>query len=397
MLLLVTRKKNGCQVLREGFCFFFPGSRGMEMQTYTIGYGKFRVQEWLLKAKISTSAKMTYTVLATCSGGKDHTWPSQKYLADQLMVSVRSIQRYLQELVRAGLITICWERIKGCSRRVYWFLQNKITGPDSPNPVVQNRNSGTTKMVDQHDNLSPHLDNKEKVIEIPPFPPSVESNLITFPAACGAGGNFENRNFGEFVDNQQWQEAKEKLHQEYPEISPLLNLLTSRMTDSGFILEGPNHIFMAMIEKNHGKKIEIALKQAGVLFFSYGIQPAETMKKIEENFQAVEALRAEANRKAQAATILAARVAEDELSKLPLKKQFELLANEYPLKKSQWIAWEIFSRMSMHKELPNISILLKSICNHKSTDTSWNKDGGRWIPALSKWLKERRWMDKPYG
>ena len=123
----------------------------------------------------------------------------------------------------------------------------------------------------------------------------------------------------------------------------------------------------------------------------------QKMKKIEENFQAVEALRAEANRKAQAATILAARVAEDELSKLPLKKQFELLANEYPLKKSQWMAWEIFSRMSMHKELPNISILLKSICNHKSTDTSWNKDGGRWIPALSKWLKERRWMDKPYG
>lgn len=367
------------------------------MQTYTIGYGKFRVQEWLLKAKISTSAKMTYTVLATCSGGKDHTWPSQKYLADKLMVSVRSIQRYLQELVCAGLITICWERIKGCSRRVYWFLQNKIMGPDYPDPVVQNGNSGTTKMVDQHDTLSPHLDNKEKVIEIPPFPPSVKGNLVTTPAAFEAGGDFENINFGELVDNQQWQEAKEKLHQEYPEISPLLNLLTSRKTDSVFFLEGPNHIFMDMIEKNHGRKIENALKRSGVLLFSYGIQHPEIMNRFEENYQVVEAQRAEANREAQASSILAARIAEDELSKLPLKQQFELLANEYPLKKSQWMAWQIFSRMANINELPNISILLKNIRNHKAMDASWNKDGGRWIPALSKWLRERRWMDKPYG
>ena len=111
----------------------------------------------------------------------------------------------------------------------------------------------------------------------------------------------------------------------------------------------------------------------------------------------MEALRAEADRKAQTATILTARVAEDEISKLSLKQQFEMVANEYPLKKSQWMAWQIFSRMAKRKELPNISILLKNIRNHKATDASWNKDGGRWIPALSKWLRERRWMDKPYG
>jgi len=367
------------------------------MQTYTIGYGKFRVQEWLLKAKISTSAKMTYTVLATCSGGKDHTWPSQKYLADHLMVSVRSIQRYLQELVRAGLITICWQRIKGYSRRVYWFLQNKIMGQDLPDPEVRNGNSDTTKMVDQYDNLSPHLDNKEKVIEIPPFPPLEERNPVTSPTAWDVERDFEIRNFGEIVDNQQWQTANKILIQEYPEIRPLLNLLTSRMTESGLVLEGPNHIFMASMEKNYGKKIENALKLAGIAFFSYGIQQPEIIKKIEEKCQAMEALGAEADRKAKIATILAARVAEGEISKLSLKQQFEMVANEYPLKKSQWMAWHIFSRMAKSNELPNITILLKNIRNHKATDASWNKDGGRWIPALSKWLRERRWMDKPYG
>jgi hypothetical protein len=362
-----------------------------------MSYGKFRVQEWLLKAKISTSAKMTYTVLATCSGGKDHTWPSQQYLADKLMVSVRSIQRYLQELVRAGFITICWERIKGCNRRVYWFLQNNITGPNLPNPVVRNEKSGTTKMVDQDDNLSPHLDNKERVIEIPPSPPSEERNPVLSLAANNVGGDSEIKNFDEIVDTPQWQTAKKMLVQQHPTIRPMLNLLTSRMTKSGLLLEGPNHIFVTMIEKNHGHKIEKALKQAGILSCSYGIQQVEIIEKIEAKCRATEAFRAEADRKVQAATLLAAKVAEDELSSLPLKQQFELLANEYPLKKSQWMAWQVFSRMSKRKELPKISILLKNIHNHKATDTSWNKDNGRWIPALSKWLRERRWMDMPYG
>lgn len=58
--------------VKGNFLLFFPGFRGNRNEIHTIGYGKFRVQEWLLKAKISTSAKMTYTVLATCSAAAIH-------------------------------------------------------------------------------------------------------------------------------------------------------------------------------------------------------------------------------------------------------------------------------------------------------------------------------------
>ena len=35
------------------------------------------MQDWLLKADLSSGAKLTYSVLACCAGGKDHAWPDK--------------------------------------------------------------------------------------------------------------------------------------------------------------------------------------------------------------------------------------------------------------------------------------------------------------------------------
>ena len=62
--------------------------------------------ENLEKQEISLGARCTYGVLAQVSGKSDHCWPSQKYLAERLGVSIRTIQKYLKELVRLGFIAI---------------------------------------------------------------------------------------------------------------------------------------------------------------------------------------------------------------------------------------------------------------------------------------------------
>ena len=51
-------------------------------------------------------ARCAYGVLAQLSGKSDHCWPSQKYLAERLGVSIRTIQKYLKELARLGFIAI---------------------------------------------------------------------------------------------------------------------------------------------------------------------------------------------------------------------------------------------------------------------------------------------------
>lgn len=62
--------------------------------------------ENLEKQEISLGARCTYGMLAQVSGKSDHCWPSQKYLAERLGVSIRTIQKYLKELARLGFIAI---------------------------------------------------------------------------------------------------------------------------------------------------------------------------------------------------------------------------------------------------------------------------------------------------
>jgi DNA-binding MarR family transcriptional regulator len=348
------------------------------MPTFTIGYGKFRVQGWLFSFDIPLEAKMTYIVLATCSGGSDHTWVTQSYLSERLRVSKRTIQRYLRILEKTGLISRTWERLKGTTRRVYHFLYDKI-------------------MEEQQETRAHREENEDKQDQIPDEPlsslSSTNENKLFVNQPIGENGDSEDSD--EIENTPQWKEAKKILAQEDPLLSPIYNLLTSRMTDSRLTIEGPNAIVMKSIEQNHGETIGKALERVGCSTFFFGVQPIEIWETIEKQFQAKE-LKASRQAEETRKKMTADKAAETErLSMLPLKQQFELLADEYPLKKSRWMAWKVFAKMANRNELPNISVLLQSIRNHKILDTSWNKDNGRWIPSLPKWLRERRWIDKP--
>jgi DNA-binding MarR family transcriptional regulator len=347
------------------------------MPTFTIGYGKFRVQDWLFSLDIPLEAKMTYIVLATCSGGTDHTWVTQSYLSERLKVSKRTVQRYLKVLETAGLISRTWERLKGVTRRVYHFLCDKIMEelPETRVDIGEKQD----KISENPLSLSLSTDKNKLFI-----------NQIVEEAD---DTNFEDS--VEIEDTPQWKEAKRILDYEEPRLSPIFDLLTSRMTESGLTIEGPNAIVMKSVEQNHGDTIAKALERVGCSTFFFGVQPIEIRQIKEKQYQAKELKAARQAEKARKKTAVDKAAEMELLSNLPLKQQFELLVDEYPLKKSRWMAWRIFVKMANRNELPDISVLLQSVRNHKTLDTSWNKDNGRWIPALPKWLRERRWIDKP--
>ncbi len=350
------------------------------MPTFTIGYGKFRVQDWLFSLNISLEAKLAYIVLATCSGGTDHTWVSQSYLAQRLKVSRRTVQRYLKVLEKAGLISKTWERLKGVTRRVYHFLYDKIMEEKQETEI----GNGESK------------EKRKEISEKPPSPqPSSDGNNKFTTEAVAETDEFDDAE--EIEDTPQWKEAKKILDQEEPRLSPIFDLFTSRMTDSGLAIEGPNVIVMRSIEQNHGDAIARALEHVGCSTFFFGVQPIEIRQMKEKQYQAKELKAARQAEEARRKTAADRAAEKERLLNLPLKQQFEMLSNEYPLKKSRWMAWRVFVKMANRNELPNISVLLQSVRNHKTLDTSWKKDNGRWIPALPKWLRERRWIDKPSG
>ncbi len=62
--------------------------------------------EKLETQEVSLVARCMYGLLSQLSGKSDRCWPSQKYLAERLGVSIRTIQKYLKELVQLGFIAI---------------------------------------------------------------------------------------------------------------------------------------------------------------------------------------------------------------------------------------------------------------------------------------------------
>lgn len=73
--------------------------------------------------RISDGAYRCYILLQSmCYGEKDFCFPSEKYIATALGRSVRTIQRYLLELIKAGLIL---KKRRGSISNLYTILAKK--------------------------------------------------------------------------------------------------------------------------------------------------------------------------------------------------------------------------------------------------------------------------------
>ncbi|MFL0198152.1 helix-turn-helix domain-containing protein [Clostridium sp. WILCCON 0269] len=77
----------------------------------------------ILKANISGTAFKVYFLLESmCYGEKDSCFPSQSYIAEQLHICTRTVQRAIKELVQAKLISV---KRRGSISNLYYIL-NKV-------------------------------------------------------------------------------------------------------------------------------------------------------------------------------------------------------------------------------------------------------------------------------
>lgn len=235
----------------------------------------------------------------------------------------------------------------------------------------------------------------------PPFPPSDSAKAEHFSQSVPQAADATERE--DFSVNDQdnhplWLQAREALNapQYSPYYRPLLAQLTSRMTEQGLLLEWPNAAMTTAMQMNKSmmQDIENALHDLGISSFFFGVQKKSPEKEQQAMLQEECQRIAERERAAEAARLTAQAEAE-RLKNLSLKEQFSVLTQVYPRQSGQWLAWQAYKKMARDGELPAIHLLLRSI-NRQKTSTDWTRDNGRWIPGLSRWLHERRWLDLSY-
>lgn len=88
------------------------------MTNYTL------IDNSIITSNVSNGAFRLYIVLSSyCFGNKSTCFPSQNTLAEKLNKSVRTIQRYLKELILKGLIA---KRRRGSISSIYTLLAKKV-------------------------------------------------------------------------------------------------------------------------------------------------------------------------------------------------------------------------------------------------------------------------------
>lgn len=242
--------------------------------------GLFRLEGWLLKDnRLSTGAKMTYAVLACCSGGRDWARPSQAYLAAAVSASVRSIQNYLRELVQNQLIKVEKRPSGHTSRRVYRFIRpsggrpeaRKIqAAPPAPGPSAQTSARPEAegqarefpppgeKYAPSYKNIN-KKNNKEEAFKARAALSPRGAGPAETPAAAGKPPQSPSLNPG-------WLTARRLLAREleaidYQAFIEPLGFVETR--DKGCFLTGPNLFYLKQLWQRFREPIVRALKSAG--------------------------------------------------------------------------------------------------------------------------------------
>lgn len=74
--------------------------------------------------------------------------------------------------------------------------------------------------------------------------------------------------------------------------------------------------------------------------------------------------------------------------------EFEELWDQYPRKEGKGAAWQAFKNAKAAHQYPGNPIVLPMVVAWRASP-AWQEEGGRFVPMLSKWLRERRWDDGP--
>ncbi len=409
-----------------------------------------------------------YLYLLRSSHGDDFCYASPATMADKFGVHIRTIERWLSQLIDAGFITR-GQKFVGCMRRGFYInAHSLIVALFSQIKGIRVRlHEDGNDEISVGENIPELLGEKRQVVgklppqltirkgesrkNLPPNPPQAgdaadaakeknhEQKTETYepPEECrpehfksSMAGESEDSEFccrfsgddglrlnraaagsvdgnglrgeqktlqrtatavrteeagaaGRSLTPKVWQAARALLCQQLSKSDADLWIrpISACQTSGGLRLDCPDRYAMAWVQEHFGTTIRDALQHAGAtdFFFTFGEKAKELQKEKEENARTATAQKA-------------ARKAE-ELASLSLEAQFAALVEVYPRKTSgSWFAWRTFRRLSRQQELPPIYNLLHLIEMQKHTE-DWNRDKGRWIPGLNKWLKNKPWWE----
>lgn len=408
------------------------------MQVILMSSLAYRKQEWTQKLDISDGSRILFDFIVTLSRGRGFAWPSMSWMQEVTGKSARTIQRYLKELVEAGLIAIGTIITETTTRRGFAILPHpaliewirKTTARlKRAVQVVLKDFAGIfipSKMAGKTTKVTPPSNYKEgsEVSITPPAPQGAiaaaaakerqhEQPTQTNPPPQPEGQNFyldstqpdgtdpgdgqvsgrpgsKERNISGSPDGRSpkeaahlsetpWRAALDVLQQTIPkqDFELWIRPIHAKSTAAGLQLDCPDRYSMGHVQDRYGDAIRSALQNTGVtdFFFSFGEQERALQKEKEEVAEAQQEIHWR------------------ELSTLSLEEQFAVLVSAYPRKTSgNWFAWQSFRRLARRGELPDIGRLLRLLKTHKQSE-DWTRDAGRWIPGLSRWLNNKPWWD----
>ncbi len=374
------------------------------MRNISIGYGN-NIDLWIAKInqngkKISAGCERTYRAMVRCAAGKDHTWVNMDTLAKRTNVCRRTIERHIAILKDVGLITSVKKWVNGWLETVYYFLahpvivahqkqiQKKKERKKQEESSVQNTPEDEAVFDAQALKSCPqNVGSTFKLyIETPPLPPSIaEPDSTPEFVETDSISSMESEE-----QNTVWNEIEKNLIHEdsgklwMPQLRP--DIQSNHLT-----IMCPNQFVVERVKIKFGNKIkEICKKHDVTMSFDIWNQDIQAQEEKKKQKRAKLQIEQQKHAMAEARKIWERR--QTELNELSPKKQFEILWQEYPRKTGKWISWQVFSKFSRSGKLPEFSRLLEMIQMQKQS-LDWQRDQGRWVPGLSRWLSEKRWLD----
>ena len=369
-------------------------------ESYRIG-NDVRLPDWLMKMDLSSGVKLTYSVLATCSGGRDQAWPGQEYLAKRVSVSVRSIQRNLSELVKRGLIAISRESIKGKWRCVYTFLRPGLECEaekegDKLSPQSESRaNSKADTPPDCRlygDKLSSSLIKEESIKGKEYTPPTPQTSdqvtELTLEASNPEGvcAEFAKGEEKRPPEDPAWNQVKKRLRSKLGEIivKTWLDPLKFQLKEQTAILQAPNPFFLKWVKDQYAEILHEAFQSIGC---AVRLEIRELTPEEEKLFRQPELAPV-------AAAAARPTLEEPNLEGLTPKEQYARLYQNYPRNyEGLDDGWKVFSRLQRTEGFPKISELIRAVKRGRDSNPSWQREGGRFVPKIAKWLAGRGWLD----
>ena len=269
-------------------------------------------------------------------------------------------------------------QIGACSRQIGVTSRQIGAEKDQKNPHIKTEN--------QYDNVDPSRARNKYNINIniiPPFPPTQSQA----PADTKNEGKQEEVRTNSLLNSSlaAWDAACTHLQQKLSgnDFELWIKPIQATETEAGLRLDCQDRFHLAGVQERFGTDIRDAMQltENTKFYFSFG----EKEREIQEENERKERIRA-------AQLVIQQRQA---LQKMSAEEQFTMLFDNYPPHRRSFSdkqpAFMIFQEALKRGET-SIFALLTALKRQKVSDL-WQKDQGRWIPGIGKWLGERRWAD----